>query len=146
MFKLSGDHLANFRGILSALEIIKGWIEDLRQRLARTESRLSSVESVANTIAPAAASSGGNAVYVTVDFGANFTHYATATVVGEAWVTATSKIVVTPLATVAGEEVEIPILSFQTTISDLVALTGFTLNVYTPIEAKGTYQFSCVGV
>lgn len=98
------------------------------------------------TIAASGGSGGGNAVYMVVDFGANFTHYATASVVGESWVTPTSKIVVTPIATVAGEEVEIPLLSFQTTISDLIALSGFTLNVYTPIEAKGTYTFCCVGV
>lgn len=93
-----------------------------------------------------AASGGGsgNSVLATVDFGASFTHYASASVAAT-WVTAGSEIVVTPLAA-SGQEVETALLSFNPVVSDLTAGVGFTLHVYTPIEAKGTYQFSCVGV
>lgn len=87
---------------------------------------------------------GGNSVLATVDFGASFTHYASASVAAT-WVTAGSEIVVTPLAA-SGQEVETALLSFNPVVSDLTAGVGFTLHVYTPIEAKGTYSFSCVGV
>ena len=37
-------------------------------------------------------------------------------------------------------------MSFQTVVSDFVNGVGFPLSVYTPVEAKGTYTFTCVGV
>lgn len=88
---------------------------------------------------------GGNSVTVTVDFGSSFTHYAETVVTGQAWVAAGSEISVTPLAA-SGTQMEVAILSFQPVVHSLVAGTGFTLGVYTPIEAKGTYTFSCIGV
>jgi hypothetical protein len=88
---------------------------------------------------------GGNSVTATVDFGASFTHYSEAVVTGQAWVTTNSEIVTTPLAS-AGTEMEVALLCFQPVIHSLVAGTGFTLGVFTPIEAKGTYTFSCIGV
>jgi hypothetical protein len=89
-------------------------------------------------------SGGGNGVAATVDFGASFTHFAQIVVTGQAWVTAASDIVATPLATAGGAE-ETALLAFSPVISDLVDGVGFTLSVYTPIEAKGTYTFSCIG-
>ena len=87
----------------------------------------------------------GNGVVATVDFGAAFTPYASVVVTGQAWVAAGSKIVVSPKAS-TGTEVEVAVMAFSCVVSDLVAGTGFTLNVFTPVEAKGTYNFSCVGV
>ncbi len=95
--------------------------------------------------ASSASSSGANSVTVTVDFGASFTHFADVVVTGQSWVTGTSEIVVTPIAS-SGNEMEVAVLSFQPVVSQLVAGTGFTLSVYTPVEAKGTYDFLCVGV
>lgn len=91
------------------------------------------------------AGSGGNGVVATVDFGSSFTSYATVTVVGQTWVAAGSKITVTPKAD-TGTEVEVALMAFSCVVSDLVAGVGFTLNVFTDVEAKGTYTFSCVGV
>lgn len=88
---------------------------------------------------------GGNGVDVTVDFGSSFTHYAETVVTGETWVTSTSKIVATPKAS-DGSGIEAAILSFQPCVGNLVNGDGFTLRVYTPVEAKGTYTFTCVGV
>jgi hypothetical protein len=84
---------------------------------------------------------GGNAVSVTVDFGSTFSHYASTVVVGQAWVTGTSKIVATPVGTM-----EPAVLQFSFSVSDLVVGTGFTVNVFAPFMAKGTYTFSCIGV
>jgi hypothetical protein len=91
------------------------------------------------------ASGSGNAVYATVDFGSAFTHSATVTVTGQAWVSGTSKIVANVLSA-SGKGIEDSLLSFSASVSDLVAATGFNLNVYTPVKAKGTYTFSCMGV
>jgi hypothetical protein len=90
-------------------------------------------------------SGSGNAVSVTVDFGSSFTHFAQTVVTGQAWVTGTSKIVTTVTAA-AGAVEEAALMQFSPTVSDLVVGVGFTLSVYTPVEAKGTYSFACVGV
>ena len=84
-------------------------------------------------------------VAVSVDFGSAFTHFAQTVVTGETWVATSSSILATPLAA-AGQVEETALMSFQPVVSDLVAGTGFTLSVYTPVEAKGTYTFTCVGV
>lgn len=84
-----------------------------------------------------------NTLEVTVDFGASFTHFAQTVVTGETWVEGTSKIV----AMVTGSSPEEQaLMQFSATVSDLVVGDGFTLSVYTPIEAKGTYTFACIGV
>jgi hypothetical protein len=88
---------------------------------------------------------GGGNLYATVDFGSSFTHSASVVVTGQTWVGATSKIVATILSA-ANKGIEDSVLSFQASISDLNPSTGFTLNVYTPVKAKGTYTFSCMGV
>lgn len=97
------------------------------------------------TLSASGGGGSGNSVTATVDFGASFTHYSEAVVTGQTWVTANSEIVATPLAA-AGTEMEVAILCFQPVIHSLVAGTGFTIGAYTPIEAKGTYTFSCIGV
>lgn len=88
---------------------------------------------------------GGNSVTVTVDFGASFSHFAQTVVTGQAWVASGSEIVATPLAA-TGEDVETALFQFSASVGTLVVGTGFTLSVYSPIEAKGTYTFSCLGV
>jgi hypothetical protein len=60
-------------------------------------------------------------------------------------VAAGSEIVATVLAA-AGTVEECALMQFSAVVNTLVAGTGFTLSVYTPTEAKGTYTFSCVGV
>lgn len=45
MFKLSSDHLANFRGVQSALQTITGWINDIRRRFSNVEERIEILES-----------------------------------------------------------------------------------------------------
>jgi len=93
----------------------------------------------------APASGSGNSVTAVLDFGASFTHIGEVVVTGQSWVTANSEIVVTPI-TSGTDQIEIALLSFQPVVHSLVAGVGFTLTVYSPIEAKGTYSFSCVGV
>lgn len=90
------------------------------------------------------ASGAASAVEASVNFGATFTEYATATVAA-AWVTATSKIAVTPFAT-AAEAQDVLLHGFQFAITDRVAGVGFTLHVWAAREAKGTYTFHCIGV
>lgn len=141
MFKLSSDVLANFRGVQSALRELLDKIADIYRRLRYVEEAVKTIPTMGGS---GSTSSGGNSVLATVDFGASFTHY-TSVSVAATWVAADSEIVVTPLA-VAGQEIEYTLMSFSPVVSDLSAGVGFTLHVYTPIEAKGTYQFSCVGV
>ena len=90
------------------------------------------------------AASGGNSVTVTVNFG-GFSHYATTVVNAQAWVTATSNIVVSVLSA-SGKGMEDSLLSFSPSITDRLIGVGFTLNVFAPYKAKGTYTFSVVGV
>lgn len=82
---------------------------------------------------------------VTVDFGAQATNLAQVTVIGQAWVTAGSVILVTPVVP-AGKEVEIATLSFSPVVHSLVAGVGFSLTVFAPYGARGSYTFSCIGV
>ena len=84
-------------------------------------------------------------VAVTVNFGSTFTHFAQTVVTGQAWVSSSTSILTTPLAA-SGQVEETALMSFQPVVSGLVVGDGFTLSVYTPIEAKGTYTFTCVGV
>lgn len=82
---------------------------------------------------------------VVVDFGAVATNLAQATVIGQSWVTADSVILVTPQVP-AGKEVEIATLSFSPVVHNRVAGTGFSLTVFAPYGARGSYTFSCIGV
>jgi hypothetical protein len=89
---------------------------------------------------------GGNSVTATVNFGASFTDKASVVVVGQAWVAATSEIVAQPMVPVSVDPDEMRLLGFEWYISSLVAGVGFTLTVYSQSEARGTYDFSCIGV
>jgi len=53
MFKLSSDHLANFRSIGALLETFKGWINELRLRIGNTEDRLDVLESTPDSVSGA---------------------------------------------------------------------------------------------
>jgi hypothetical protein len=66
---------------------------------------------------------------------------------GQAWVTATSKIVCTAFGTTAdGLTVEaISISGLVPTVSNLVVGDGFTLNIYSPFGLEGTVRFNCSG-
>lgn len=144
----NSDQLVNFRSLAKQMS-------DMQARIAKLESALSITNNdvgllgmdkytmpQAGTSAPAGAS---NAVNVTVDFGASFSHYAETVVTGQSWVTLDSQIVVNPF-NVSIDGGELAILSFSPVIHSIIAGDGFTLAVYTPVEAKGTYTFSCIGV
>ena len=53
MFKLSSDHLANFRSVGALLETFKGWINELRLRIGNTEDRLDVLESTPDSVSGA---------------------------------------------------------------------------------------------
>lgn len=142
MFKLSSDHLANFRSIGALLETFKGWINDLRLRIGNTEDRLDVLESTPGS--SSSTPSDINSGQVVVDFGSSFCHFAE-TVVPATWVTTASKITVSPFTT-SNDHVEITLLGFQPVIGTIDEGVSFTLSVYTPVEAKGTYSFSYLGV
>lgn len=89
---------------------------------------------------------GGNSTTVAVNFGASFTDKAQTVVTGQAWVTATSEIVVSPLVPTGVDPDEMRLLDFRCYISDRVVGVGFTLTVYSEPEAKGSYDFSVIGV
>jgi hypothetical protein len=88
----------------------------------------------------------GNSVTVACDFGASFTDKAQTVVVGQAWVAAGSEIVVSLRTPTGVDPDEIRLLDIKPVISDLVAGVGFTLTAYSDPEAKGSYDFMCVGV
>lgn len=89
---------------------------------------------------------GGNSVTVAVNFGGTFTDKAQTVVTGQAWVTAATEIVVSPLVPTGVDPDEMRLLDFRCYISDRVVGDGFTLTVYSEPEAKGSYDFSVIGV
>ena len=76
------------------------------------------------------------------------TGYYSLTVTGQSWITSTSRIVCQPAATSAdGQTVETyAVAQFDPVVSTVVAGTGFTLHVYTPVDVTGVFRFNCVGV
>ena len=88
----------------------------------------------------------GNSATVACDFGASFTDKAQTVVTGQSWVAATSEIVVSLRTPTGVDPDEIRLLDIKPVISDLVAGVGFTLTAYSTPEAKGSYDFMCVGV
>lgn len=98
------------------------------------------------TAAASGAGGGGNSVTVTVNFGGSFTDKAQTVVTGQAWVTAATEIVVSPLVPTGVDPDEMRLLDFRCYISDRVVGDGFTLTVYSEPEAKGSYDFSVIGV
>lgn len=88
-----------------------------------------------------------NVVVVSISLGTSGGLIFSTTVVGQAWVTATSAIACSPFGTTAdGLTPETVIASgVQATTSTYVVGTGFNLNVYSPHGATGTYRFGCTG-
>lgn len=86
--------------------------------------------------------SGGNATTASVDFGASFTDKATTTV-SEAWVTATSNIVVHILPSADVDEMYL--LDIKPVVSNRT-VGSFDLTLYSEPEARGVYEVMCIGV
>lgn len=99
------------------------------------------------TIAGGGAGS-ANGVVVSISLGTGGGLIYSVTVIGQAWVTATSAIACSPFGTTAdGQTPETVVASgIQATTSTYVVGTGFNLDVYTPHGATGTYRFGCTGV
>lgn len=89
-----------------------------------------------------------NGVVVSINLGAVGGLIYTVTVVGQAWVTATSAIACSPFGTTAdGLTVEtVMAAGIQAVTSAYVVGTGFNLSVYSPHGATGIYRFGCTGV
>lgn len=88
-----------------------------------------------------------NTVEVSINFGTSGGLVYSATVTGQAWVTATSIIVCSPFATTAdGQTVETYYVSgFTLAASTRVVGVGFDLGVSSPRGATGTFRFHCTG-
>lgn len=73
--------------------------------------------------------------------------FTTATITGQSWVTATSKITCSSFGTTAdGNSPETAAVAhFGLAVSDRVAGTGFNLHIYSPNGAEGTFRFHCTG-
>lgn len=102
---------------------------------------------VVGTVTVTGGSGSANVVEVSVPLGTSGGLIFSATVTGQAWVTATSSIACTPLGlTTDGQTVETVVASgIQAVVSDRVVATGFNVNVYSPHGATGTYRFGCTG-
>lgn len=87
-----------------------------------------------------------NSVTVTVDFGASFTGKTSLVVTGQTWVTAASAIVVSSKVPAGTDPDELYLIDFRWYVSDIVAGAGFTLTVYSSPEARGMYDFMCIGI
>lgn len=88
-----------------------------------------------------------NVVEVSIDFGAAVDTEATATVVGQAWVTAASKILVRPAgASTADHAAEDALLEeIEAIAMNLVAGVGFDVLAHSPDGSTGVYKFWAVG-
>lgn len=141
----SSDQLVNFRALSSELTAVQSKIAKLEQENARLRNDLGilNLDKYSQSAAAAAPAGSANAVDVNVDFGSTFTHYAETTVTGITWANKSLAMVVSPKA---DDLPEVALLSFQPVVNNVTNGDGFTLSVYTPIEAKGTYTFSCIGV
>jgi len=95
-------------------------------------------------VSGSSSSGSANSVSVSVDFGSSFTNYAETAVTGQTWVAADSEIVATPLCT-GSDYMEYAVLGFKHVVHSLVAGDGFTLGVFTDVQAKGTYNFAVMG-
>lgn len=114
-----------------------------------TGAGVSCIDSGGETVCTISGGGGGsaNVVEVSVPLGTSGGLVFSTTVTGQAWVTATSSIACTPLGvTTDGQTVETVAASgVQPIVSNRVVGTGFTLNVYSPHGASGTYRFGCTG-
>jgi hypothetical protein len=103
---------------------------------------------VTGTLNVAGGAGSANGVVVSINLGTGGGLIYTVTVIGQAWVTATSTIACTPFGTTAdGLTPETVMASgIQAVTSAYVVGTGFNLSVYSPHGATGTYRFGCTGV
>ena len=89
---------------------------------------------------------GGNGVVAVVDFGAD-SDFATATVTGQTWVTAGSKIAATLGAATSDHDLEDGVLEdISVAVGNLVAGVGFDIFAHAPSGSWGQYSVNCVGV
>lgn len=93
-------------------------------------------------------SGSANGVVVSIDLGTSGGLVFTTTVVGQAWVTATSAIACSPFGTTADGLTPETVMAagVQAVTSEYVVGTGFNLSVYSPHGATGIYRFGCTGV
>ena len=98
------------------------------------------------TIAGGGAGS-ANVVVVSINLGTSGGLIFTTTVVGQAWVTATSAIACSPFGTTSDGLTPETVMAagVQAVTSAYVVGTGFNLSVYSPHGATGTYRFGCTG-
>lgn len=93
-----------------------------------------------------AAVAGGNAIQVTVNFGASFTDEAVSVLTGLTWVTLTTVLVPFVLTPVGTDPDEMRLLGIRVEISDIVDGVGFTVTLHTEQEAKGSYTVNIIGI
>lgn len=98
------------------------------------------------TVNAAGGSGSANVVEVSVAMTSGSGYY-TATVTGQAWVTASSVIVCQPFGTTAdGLTVEqVAVAGLLVTASNRVVSTGFNVNIYNPSGSYGTHRIHCTG-
>jgi hypothetical protein len=84
-------------------------------------------------------------VGASLNFGASFSDKAQTVVIGQAWVTANSRIAPQVLTPAGTDPDEMYLLDLRPVISDIVAGTGWTITLYSMPEARGSYTVMCVG-
>lgn len=99
------------------------------------------------TLTAAGSSGSGNFLEVSVNLGTTGGLIFSATITAQAWVTATSIIVCSPLGTTAdGQTIETTFAAaFVIAASNRVIGTGFDLGIFNPNGATGTFRFHCTG-
>lgn len=110
-------------------------------------STISCAGAPVTTITISGGAGSANVVEVSIALGTSMGLVFTATVTGQAWVSASSIIVCSPFATSAdGQTVETYFAAhFDVTASNRVAGTGFDLTVASPYGATGIFRFHCTG-
>jgi hypothetical protein len=103
---------------------------------------------VTGTLNAGGGAGSSNGVVVSINLGTGLGLVYTVTVVGQAWVTATSAIACSPFGTTADGLTPETVMAagVQAVTSAYVVGTGFNLSVYSPHGAAGTYRFGCTGV
>jgi hypothetical protein len=102
---------------------------------------------VTGTLNVAGGAGSANVVVVSINLGTGGGLIYTTTVIGQAWVTATSAIACSPFGTTADGLTPETVMAagVQAVTSAYVVGTGFNLSVYSPHGATGTYRFGCTG-
>ena len=86
-------------------------------------------------------------VAVVVDFGAALAYGATTTVVGQAWVTATSKLTVQASGATADHTAEDALIEqIDAIVENPVVGVGFDVRAHSPLGSIGQYAFLVMGV